>query len=122
MDWTLFFTELLKASAPIIAAALAALIGFLIKLVVEKIRSSSNTNLLMLAGVAVQYAETHFGPDTDTGKSKEALAIDFLLSRIKGLDRGVATQFVQAAYQAIFVGIAPLVPPQAPVATTVGSK
>lgn len=108
MNWDNIITSIIQAFAPIIAAGIIALIGFSVKYVVERIRSVNNATVQMLAGVAVRFVETQFGPDTNTGKAKEAAAVDFLMQRIRGLDRTVATQFVQAAYQAIFTNLSPL--------------
>lgn len=108
MDWNLIIKELINGLGPLLTAGLVALIGFAIKYVVERIRSSNNATMLMLAGVAVRYAETHFGPNTGTGLQKQQVAVDFLVQQIKGLNRSVAEQFVKAAYQAVFTSISPL--------------
>lgn len=113
MNWQPLANDILQALSPVIAAGIVALIGFIIKYFVEKIRSSNNATILMLAGVAVRYAETQLGPDTGTGLAKQNAAVDFLCKQIKGLDRAVATNFVKAAYHAVFQDIAPLSPGKA---------
>lgn len=108
MDWTEISKALIEGLAPLLTAGLVALIGFATKYFVERIRSSNNATILMLAGVAVRYAETKFGPDTGRGREKEQIAVDFLVKQIKGLNRQVAENFVKAAYSAAFTNIAPL--------------
>lgn len=108
MDWNAIVKGIVEGLGPLLTAGIVALIGFAIKYVVERIRSSNNATILMLAGVAVRFAETQFGPNTGTGAEKQKVAVDFLCQQIKGLNRTVAEQFVKAAYQAVFANLAPL--------------
>lgn len=110
INWQSLYSVLGEALGPIVTSAIVTLIAFIIKYVIEKTKATNNAAIITLAGTAVRYVETHFGPDTGTGIQKEQQAVDFLCSKFKWLPRDEAMKFIKAAYQAIFTNIAPLEP------------
>lgn len=120
--------------AGIIATIMTALLGALtwlskqassfIKKKLEEVKTKENDKwysmAFNLAGIAVKYAETKFGPDTATGQEKREEAIDWLMARLKAIDPNINSHidrkevaaFVDAAYHDIFTALSPLAPGQ----------
>lgn len=87
---------------------------------IEDVRTSENTGwyamAFSLAGIAVKYAETEYGPNTNEGEKKRELAINWLMDRLRALDpkidshikRDDVAAFIDAAYHDVFVAVSPL--------------
>lgn len=123
-----WWASMLAAIVPLLLGALTALSAYVSSFVNRKIKEVKTSEynqwygmVLNLAGIAVRYAETNFGPDTGKGNDKKQLAIDWLMSRLKALDpkisehidRSQIAAFVDAAYHDVFVALRPLAGPAA---------
>lgn len=129
---------LLQAVVPLLITALTGLLAWLGKkgaTLIEKLAQKSHTGeyaawyatAFNLAGIAVKFAETKYGPDSGTGEKKKAEAVSWLKARLVSLDPGILNTpnldsllngLVDAAYNDLFVALRPLAPGQgAPVST-----
>ena len=121
-----WWDSLVVAIVPLLLGALTALSAYLSSLVNGKIKEIKTKEYsqwygmaLNLAGIAVRYAETSFGPDTATGAKKKEIAVNWLMDRLKALDpkinehidRSQVAAFVDAAYHDAFTALSPLAQP-----------
>ena len=124
-----WWDTLAAAIVPLLIAALTALSAYLSSFVNRKLKEAKTAEYsswygmaLNLAGIAVRYAETSFGPDTQNGAKKKEAAINWLMARLKALDpkinehidREDVAAFVDAAYHDVFVAVSPLAQPVLP--------
>lgn len=119
------FHDLLNALIPMILTAVTGLMAWLSKAAkawIEHLTAASKTNesgafyalAFNLAGMAVKYAETKFGPDSAQGLKKRDEAVAWLKTRLLAIDPKMIISetdlaaFVDAAYYDIFLAVSPL--------------
>lgn len=121
--------QLLSAVLAAIIAGATALLGWVsknIKTWVAQKASEANTKesaawygtAFMLAGIAVRFAETKFGPDSGSGKEKKRAAVEWLSDRVRAIDKTffektpnadrMIESFIDAAYAEAFNIVSPL--------------
>lgn len=94
---------------PFILGGIVWLLKKGIDLLGAKVKESETKVDDYLLGVAVKYAEDHFGPDTAKGKEKLQLACEYVEQVSKGkLKADVIEPMVMAKYQDLFGAISPL--------------
>lgn len=120
---------ILNAAIPILVAGLTALLAWLsnnLKTWISQQASKANTaesaawyaTALNLAGIAVRFAESKFGPDTGNGAEKQKEASQWLKQRLIAIDPQIVDKtpnldllidgFIGAAYHDAFVAVSPL--------------
>lgn len=132
--------QILNAALPMLLAGLTALLAWISKNAknwIAQQASKANTaesaawyaTALSLAGVAVRYAESKYGPDTGKGIEKQKEAAEWLKQRLVAIDPDILLKtpnlntlidgFIGAAYQDAFELVSPLeISPAAKPSTT----
>lgn len=112
IDWAPLINTAIQYAAPLAVTAITGILASaglsLRKFLERKATDAHNSTLIKLAGMAVGYAEDHFGPDTAKGQEKQDAAVAFVMKNLKGVDEATARTFVKGAYTAAFGSLAPL--------------